>query len=115
VRRSISKGRWITKERRLGIYIRDSFKCWYCNSDLREVSSEGITLDHVYPKAKGGTNDSSNLITACKACNSSKQDEDWKKGLTEEQIVMIEQQLVRFVNIELAKELIRERKGRIVE
>lgn len=40
--------------------------CSYCGSD------KNITLDHVIPLAKGGTNLTNNLICCCKSCNRSK-------------------------------------------
>lgn len=33
-------------------------------------------MDHIFPRAKGGENYQSNLITACKICNSKKSDKD---------------------------------------
>jgi 5-methylcytosine-specific restriction endonuclease McrA len=33
-----------------------------------------VTLDHLVPKADGGSNAPSNLVTACRACNCSRQD-----------------------------------------
>lgn len=41
--------------------------CAYCGSQ-----PEKITLDHVIPKAKGGTTERSNLVPACAGCNVSK-------------------------------------------
>ncbi len=40
-------------------------RCAYC-------PSEGKTIDHVVPLARGGRDEISNLVPACKACNSSK-------------------------------------------
>lgn len=42
--------------------------CTYCGSD------SSITVDHVVPLSKGGTNEIDNLTPACKPCNSSKRD-----------------------------------------
>lgn len=53
---------------RNNIYRRDGYSCMYCNDD------KNLTLDHVYPKSKGGSNDWENLVTCCKKCNSKKQD-----------------------------------------
>lgn len=59
---------WIRKERRLGIYIRDNFKCVWCNHKI--VNPMEITLDHLTPRSKKGTNNNSNLATSCRTCNS---------------------------------------------
>jgi hypothetical protein len=48
---------------RFNIYRRDNFKCLYCGS------KENLTLDHVIPRSKGGTNNWNNLATCCNRCN----------------------------------------------
>jgi len=45
--------------------------CAYCGR------SKPTTLDHVVPKAKGGTTTKSNLIAACGACNLEKSSQSW--------------------------------------
>ena len=70
-------GRWIRVEKRLALYIRDGFGCAYCGRDLRGCAPADVTLDHLLPRSAGGTNDATNLITACRACNSSRQDKPW--------------------------------------
>lgn len=62
----------LSKKTRFEIFKRDGFKCGYCG---RCVSS-GITLevDHIIPKAKGGTDIFENLTTACFECNRGKRD-----------------------------------------
>jgi 5-methylcytosine-specific restriction endonuclease McrA len=67
-------GRWIRVEKRLAINLRDSFRCVYCCRDLHGAAPGDVTLDHIKPKADGGTNDESNLVTACRTCNCSRQD-----------------------------------------
>jgi 5-methylcytosine-specific restriction endonuclease McrA len=62
-------GRWISKTRRLAIYMRDGFRCLICNADLSAVSAWHITLDHHVPRHLGGTNESRNLYTCCRDCN----------------------------------------------
>lgn len=47
-------------------YARDGFKCVYCGSIDR------LTIDHIVPLARGGSNTSENLQTLCQRCNSSK-------------------------------------------
>jgi 5-methylcytosine-specific restriction endonuclease McrA len=69
--------KWIRPEKRFAIYLRDEFTCQYCGTDLRSASAEEVTLDHLKPRIKGGSNAESNLVTACRACNSSRQDRPW--------------------------------------
>lgn len=33
-----------------------------------------LTVDHIMPKSKGGTDDDWNLVTACRSCNGKKKD-----------------------------------------
>ena len=56
---------------RYRIYYRDDWKCVYCGASLREGDA---TLDHFIPRSKGGTNKSTNLVSSCVRCNSSKSD-----------------------------------------
>lgn len=40
-----------------------------------------MTVDHIVPKCKGGTNDWENLVTACERCNNMKSDSlEWYEG-----------------------------------
>lgn len=50
------------------IYKRDGHSCVYCGS------SKNLTLDHVIPKSRGGSNDWTNLVTSCFKCNLKKAD-----------------------------------------
>lgn len=72
-RRSIPKGV------RFDVFKRDSFKCQYCGSAAPDVLLE---IDHIRPVSKGGTNDTTNLITACPACNSGKSDKTLDENTT---------------------------------
>lgn len=52
---------------RRNIYIRDGYKCQYC----QEVFPYGaLTFDHVVPQAHGGKTTWENIATACGPCNS---------------------------------------------
>ena len=53
-------------ELRWEIFERDGYACQRCGSRRR------LTIDHVTPVSRGGGNDSSNLETLCRMCNSSK-------------------------------------------
>lgn len=48
------------------IYLRDGNKCQYCSS------TKNLTIDHVIPKSRGGTDDWSNLVISCSSCNTKK-------------------------------------------
>jgi 5-methylcytosine-specific restriction endonuclease McrA len=65
-KRNWQGSKWCRPEKRLAIYLRDGFICVYCG---REMS---LSLDHVIPHALGGGNEASNLVTACKPCNSAR-------------------------------------------
>lgn len=68
------KGVVVRKDLRLAIYLRDSFRCVYCCRDLHGADPRDLTLDHVVAQADGGSNAPNNLVTACRACNCSRQD-----------------------------------------
>ena len=53
---------------RQNIFKRDGNHCQYCGS------GNHLTLDHVYPKSRGGKTTWDNLVTACKSCNAKKGD-----------------------------------------
>lgn len=56
------------KPSRNAIYTRDGNKCQYCGATRR------LTIDHVIPRSKGGTDDWDNLVVACSSCNVKKSD-----------------------------------------
>ena len=66
--------KWIRADKRLAIYLRDRFTCIYCLRDLHGAEPFDVTLDHLKPCSKNGGNSEANLITACRSCNSSRQD-----------------------------------------
>jgi hypothetical protein len=45
---------------------RDNTTCVYCGS------TEGLVVEHMYPIAMGGTDDTDNLACSCRRCNTSK-------------------------------------------
>lgn len=100
------KGRWIRTEKRLAIYLRDGFGCVYCGKSLRGAAPSNVTLDHLLPKSAGGSNDATNLVTACKSCNCSRQDKPWADYATGGAVDRIEQLRVSPLNIALARALI---------
>jgi len=59
----------LTKRIRYEVLRRDNFACRYCGAKAPDVV---LTVDHVVPVALGGSDDPSNLVTACGPCNSGK-------------------------------------------
>jgi len=51
---------------RRNILRRDDHACQYCGS------TDGLTLDHVHPKSRGGADAWENLVAACVPCNNRK-------------------------------------------
>ena len=101
-------GCWIRPERRLAIYLRDGFRCLYCLADLHAADPRDITLDHLTPKADGGSNAEGNLVTACRACNCSRQDTPVSRFAGPEARKQIRRNAARKLTpyLELAKALI---------
>jgi hypothetical protein len=65
--------KWINKRRRARIYERDGWRCAYCDQAERPGEAGLLSLDHLRPLSKGGSNRTDNLVTACKSCNSARQ------------------------------------------
>lgn len=59
----------IGKKLRFEVFKRDKFTCQYCGKRPPDVMLE---VDHIHPKCEGGTDDQSNLTTACFSCNRGK-------------------------------------------
>jgi hypothetical protein len=59
----------ISKRRRFEILRRDGFTCRYCGRSAPDVV---LQIDHVTPRALGGSDHPSNLAAACEDCNQGK-------------------------------------------
>ncbi len=66
---------WITKKKRLAIYLRDGLACTYCGRTVEDGAR--LSLDHLRPYSHGGSNQASNLVTCCGTCNSSRGNRSW--------------------------------------
>jgi 5-methylcytosine-specific restriction endonuclease McrA len=77
--------RWIRRSTRTALYARDGYTCQYClcavspgvqvapGDVIASVPGTALaTLDHATPRSLGGSNDRSNLRTACVSCNAAK-------------------------------------------
>jgi 5-methylcytosine-specific restriction endonuclease McrA len=56
---------------RKALVKRDKSHCQYCNEKL---TASQITIDHVLPKAQGGTTSFINCVVCCQICNNRKAD-----------------------------------------
>lgn len=68
------------KLKRIEILKRDEYKCFYCLCDLQQ---DNFYLDHIFPRSNGGHDWKSNLVVACRDCNTRKNAEDAEKFLIE--------------------------------
>lgn len=70
-------------EQRPRIIARDGHWCRYCGNPVQTAApkpSQRLTIDHVTPKSRGGSNWSDNRVVACGRCNLNKRDrtlEEW--------------------------------------
>lgn len=103
---SMNGGSWIRPEKRLALYIRDGFTCAYCGRDLRNADARDVTLDHLLPRSAGGSNEATNLITACLRCNSQRGNKAYADYATGGAIDRIEQLRHAPLNAALAKAII---------
>lgn len=68
----------VTAEELRTLWLHYEQRCAYCGA------SEELTLDHVMPISRGGSNSIDNCVPACWPCNSSKNDRtylEWRMGL----------------------------------
>lgn len=61
---------------RWAVLKRDNYRCVICGASPAADHSVRLHVDHIVPVAKGGTNDLSNLRTACDDCNLGKSDDE---------------------------------------
>ncbi|GAB3801495.1 HNH endonuclease [Virgibacillus kimchii] len=92
----------LSKKARFEVFKRDSFKCQYCGNTSPDVILE---VDHIKPVSDGGTNDITNLITACFDCNRGKSDVPLDdKSVLEKQRKQLEEINERRLQLEMMME-----------
>ena len=65
-------GHSLSRKLRFWVLQRDGHRCVYCGATV--VDGVRLEVDHVIPRALGGTDDRDNLVTACRPCNAGKSD-----------------------------------------
>lgn len=58
----------VTEATRTQVILRAQNRCEYCQNQQQYLMAK-LEIDHIWPTAKGGTDDESNLCAACKYCN----------------------------------------------
>lgn len=71
MRRKIEERRYFTKEEKSSILKKSGSKCSHCG---KKLSIDTMTVEHVVPISKGGTNNDVNLVALCDECNINKID-----------------------------------------
>lgn len=60
-------------ELRTKLWEREGQRCWYCDRKTKllcgDTNSLRATNDHLIPRCRGGTNDETNQVSACRRCN----------------------------------------------
>jgi len=55
------------------LFARDEYSCQFCGRSQHELRfRECLTRDHLVPLSRGGTNEWTNVVTACSTCNTRK-------------------------------------------
>lgn len=115
---------WISQHKRLAIYLRDGLACCYCGESVEDGVK--LTLDHLTPYSKGGSNEAGNLVTCCHRCNTSRGNRAYKPfaastadylnhGIKAEDIILhIRSTVKRSLDVSEAKAMI-ERRGSCFE
>ena len=66
--RNRKRNRKIPASHRKQVLVRDQYQCQYCGD------TNAITVDHIFPFARGGGHEIENLQVLCKSCNQKKSD-----------------------------------------
>jgi len=105
---------WIRSARRLAIYVRDNFRCVWCGiacrSDhlgLRGKLEARLTLDHVKPYSRGGSNQPDNLVTSCLQCNVTRGDQPMARFASSPDVMArVRRSRFRRIDVPAAREML---------
>lgn len=65
----VRKRRRESGKQRFRIFVRDGFRCQYC---AKRFAPTLLTLDHIVPRSRGGSDEPENLAASCIPCNQRK-------------------------------------------
>lgn len=65
----IRKRRRESGKQRFRVFVRDRFRCQYCS---KRFEPQKLTLDHIMPRSRDGSDYPENLATSCIPCNQRK-------------------------------------------
>jgi 5-methylcytosine-specific restriction endonuclease McrA len=65
----IVKRIWWRASTKAAIHAKCGGRCAYCGV---EITIEKMSIDHIHPRAAGGTDERANLNPSCRACNNFK-------------------------------------------
>lgn len=108
-------GCWIAPVTRLAHYIRCQFTCQACGKELLDAEPRMLSLDHLVPRSKGGTNAASNLILVCTPCNAARKNRPWREAYPGGAHARIKRTIRRKLNRKLARAMYEERQHPTVE
>lgn len=98
----------ISTRTRFEVLKRDEFRCAYCGT---AAEAADLHVDHIVPTSRGGTDEITNLITACSSCNLGKSnkllDESSAPTVSTSVVVDLEDRLTR--SVRYAEAVVRER------
>lgn len=72
LRRMARPGHRSVRFSRRNVYERDGYRCQYCGE---KKPPRELSYDHVVPRSAGGRTCWENIVTACRPCNSKKDDQ----------------------------------------
>ena len=76
----------ITQDRRFDIFVRDNFACVYCGMGPNDGAK--LSIDHIVPSARGGSDECDNLATACLSCNTGKSTKGFNSVLKDSETLL---------------------------
>ena len=77
------------------------YKCAYCGSEHK------ITIDHVTPQCKGGSDFLTNVVACCESCNRSKRHHNWLEWYSQQEFFDEDRKeaIIKWIGFETKQEL----------